>query len=32
VDDSHLYVGGAFKTVDGLPRKNFTRFPFITTP
>jgi hypothetical protein len=30
VDESHLYVGGAFKTVDDLPRKNFTRFPFIT--
>jgi hypothetical protein len=30
VDDNYLYVGGAFKTVDGLPRKNFTRFPFIT--
>jgi Domain of unknown function (DUF5122) beta-propeller len=28
VDENHLYVGGAFKTVDGLPRKNFTRFPF----
>jgi hypothetical protein len=30
VDESHLYVGGQFKTVDGLPRLNFTRFPFIT--
>ena len=32
VDENHLYVGGAFKTVDGLPRKNFTRFPFVAAP
>jgi Domain of unknown function (DUF5122) beta-propeller len=26
VDENHLYVGGAFKTVAGLPRTNFSRF------
>jgi hypothetical protein len=26
VDENHLYVGGAFKTVAGLPRTNFARF------
>lgn len=30
VDENHLYVGGAFKTVAGLPRLNFTRFTFTT--
>jgi len=28
VDDNHLYVGGEFTSVAGLPRYNFTRFTF----
>ena len=28
VDENHLYVGGAFKTVAGLERYNFARFTF----
>jgi hypothetical protein len=28
VDENHLYVGGAFTTVAGLPRTNFARFTF----
>lgn len=28
VDENHLYVGGAFSTVDGLTRTNFARFTF----
>ena len=28
VDENHLYVGGAFQTVAGLPRTHFTRFSF----
>jgi hypothetical protein len=30
VDENHLYVGGVFKTVDGLPRTYFARFTFTT--
>jgi hypothetical protein len=29
VDDNHLYVGGVFKTVGGLPRTYFARFTFV---
>jgi Ca2+-binding RTX toxin-like protein len=36
VDDNHLYVGGEFTSVAGLPRYNFTRFsadvPDTTSP
>ena len=28
VDENRLYVGGAFKTVAGLPQTNFARFTF----
>jgi hypothetical protein len=28
VDENHLYVGGAFTTVGGLPRTHFARFTF----
>ena len=28
VDENHLYLGGAFKTVAELPRLNFARFTF----
>ena len=30
IDETHVYVGGRFKTVDGLPRLNLTRFPFVS--